>query len=119
MNDQDKNNQIIIYNTEDGETKVEVRMKDETVWLSLKQMAELFDCSADNISLHLKNVYIEGELGENRTSEESSVVQIEGGRSIKRPMVLYNLDAIISVGYRINSLRGTQFRIWATQKLKE
>ena len=119
MNDQDKNNQIIIYNTEDGETKVEVRMKDETVWLSQKQMAELFDCSADNISLHLKNVYIEGELGENRTSEESSVVQIEGGRSIKRPMVLYNLDAIISVGYRINSLRGTQFRIWATQKLKE
>ena len=119
MNDQDKNNQIIIYNTEDGETKVEVRMKDETVWLSQKQMAELFDCSVDNISLHLKNVYIEGELGENRTSEESSVVQIEGGRSIKRPMVLYNLDAIISVGYRINSLRGTQFRIWATQKLKE
>ena len=119
MNDQDKNNQIIIYNTEDGETKVEVQMKDETVWLSQKQMAELFDCSVDNISLHLKNVYIEGELGENRTSEESSVVQIEGGRSIKRPMVLYNLDAIISVGYRINSLRGTQFRIWATQKLKE
>ena len=119
MNDQDKNNQIIIYNTEDGETKVEVRMKDETVWLSQKQMAELFDCSVDNISLHLKNVYLEGELGENRTSEESSVVQIEGGRSIKRPMVLYNLDAIISVGYRINSLRGTQFRIWATQKLKE
>jgi len=119
MNDQDKNNQIIIYNTEDGETKVEVQMKDDTVWLSQKQMAELFDCSVDNISLHLKNVYIEGELGENRTSEESSVVQIEGGRSIKRPMVLYNLDAIISVGYRINSLRGTQFRIWATQKLKE
>ena len=119
MNDQDKNNQIIIYNTEDGETKVEVQMKDDTVWLSQKQMAELFDCSVDNISLHLKNVYIEGELGENRTSEESSVVQIEGGRSIKRPMVLYNLDAIISVGYRINSLRGTQFRIWATQRLKE
>src|SRR3990167_9713701 len=119
MNDQDKNNQIIIYNTEDGETKVEVRMKDETVWLSQKQMAELFDCSVDNISLHLKNVYLEGELGENRTSKESSVVQIEGGRSIKRPIPLYNLDAIISVGYRINSLRGTQFRIWATQKLKE
>jgi len=119
MNDQDKNNQIIIYNTEDGETKIEVRMKDETVWLLQKQMAELFDCSVDNIGLHLKNVYSERELSENRTSEESSVVQVEGGRNINRPVKLYNLDAIISIGYRINSLRGTQFRIWATQKLKE
>lgn len=82
-------------------------------------MSELFDCSVDNVSLHLKNIYIEGELDENRTSEDSSVVQIEGGRQINRPTKLYNLDAIISVGYRVNSLRGTQFRIWATQKLKE
>ena len=82
-------------------------------------MAELFDCSIDNIGLHLKNTYSEGELEEKATSEESSVVQIEGGRSINRPAKLYNLDAIISVGYRINSLRGTQFRIWATQRLKE
>ncbi len=119
MINQDKNNQIIIYNTEDGEIKIEVQMKDETVWLSQKQMAELFDCTVDNISLHLKNVYIEGELAENSTTEESSVVQIEGGRSINRSVKLYNLDAIISIGYRINSLRGTQFRIWATQKLKE
>jgi len=119
MNTQDKNNQIIIYNTADGETKIEVQMKNETVWLSQKQMAELFDCSVDNISLHLKNVYLEGELTENRTAEESSVVQIEGGRQVNRPIALYNLDAIISVGYRINSLRGTQFRIWATRKLKE
>lgn len=119
MKKQDKNNQIIIYNTEDGEAKIEVRMENETVWLSQKQMAELFDCTADNIGLHLKNVYLEGELAENSTTEESSVVQIEGGRSINRPVKLYNLDAIISVGYRINSLRGTQFRIWATQKLKE
>ncbi|MEK7166866.1 MAG: RhuM family protein [Patescibacteria group bacterium] len=119
MNGQDKNNQIIIYNTEDGETKIETQIKDETVWLSQKQMAELFDCSVDNISLHLKNVYSEGELTENLTSEESSVVQIEGGRNVNRPVKLYNLDVIISVGYRINSLRGTQFRIWATQKLKE
>lgn len=115
----DNNNKIIIYNTEDGNTKIEVRMKDETVWLSQKQMAELFDCSVDNISLHLRNVYFEGELNENRTTEDSSVVQKEGDREINRPMRLYNLDAIISVGYRINSLRGTQFRIWATQKLKE
>ena len=119
MNNQDKNNQIIIYNTEGGETKIEVRMKDETVWLSQKQMAELFDCSTDNISLHLKNVYLEGELTENQTTEDSSVVQIEGSRQVNRPVVLYNLDAIISVGYRINSIRGTQFRIWATQKLRE
>jgi hypothetical protein len=119
MNKQDKNNQIIIYNTADGETKVEVRMKGETVWLSQKQMAELFDCSVDNIGLHLKNIYSEGELAENSTSEESSVVQIEGNRRVNRSIIFYNLDAIISVGYRINSLRGTQFRIWATQKLKE
>jgi len=119
MTNQTKNNQIIIYNTEDGETKIEVKMKDETVWLSQKQMAELFDCSVDNIALHLKNVYLEREIDEKRTSEESSVVQKEGARKVKRPVKTYNLDAIISVGYRINSLRGTQFRIWATQKLKE
>lgn len=118
-NDQDKNNQIIIYDTQDGETKVEVLMKNETVWLSQKQMAELFDCSVDNIALHIKNVYVERELDEKRTSEESSVVQKEGYREVKRQVKVYNLDAIISVGYRINSLRGTQFRIWATQKLKE
>ena len=119
VKEQEKNNQIIIYNTEDGQTKIEVRMKDETVWLSQKQMAELFDCSVDNIGLHLKNIYFEGELAENSTSEDSSVVQIEGGRNVNRPVKFYNLDAIISIGYRINSLRGTQFRIWATQKLKE
>jgi len=112
-------NQIIIYNTADGETKIEVRMKDETVWLSQKQMAELFDCSVDNVGLHLKNVYLEGELAEISTSEDSSVVQIEGRRQVNRPIKLYNLDVIISAGYRVNSLRGTQFRIWATQKLKE
>jgi len=115
----EKNNKIIIYNTEDGQTKIEVKMQGETVWLSQKQMSELFDCSMDNISLHLKNVYLEGELDEKRTSEDSSVVQKEGERSVNRPIKFYSLDAIISVGYRINSLRGTQFRIWATQKLKE
>ncbi|MEA3272602.1 MAG: RhuM family protein [Patescibacteria group bacterium] len=116
---EDKNNQIIIYKAEDGKTKIEVQVKDETVWLSQKQMAELFDCSVDNVGLHLKNIYFEGELVENLTSEDSSVVQIEGGRSVNRPIKSYNLDAIISVGYRVNSLRGTQFRIWATQKLRD
>ena len=115
----EKNNQIIIYSTEDGEMKLEVKLENETVWLSQKQMAELFNCSTDNISLHLKNVYFEGELDENLTTEDSSVVQIEGNRKILRAVKLYDLDAIISVGYRINSLRGTQFRIWATQKLRE
>jgi len=112
----EKNNQIIIYNSNDGQTKLEVKLKDETVWLSQKQMAELFDCSTDNIGLHLKNVFLEAELSENSVAEESSVTARDGKNyQVKH----YNLDAIISVGYRINSLRGTQFRIWATQKLKE
>ncbi|MFH0972735.1 MAG: virulence RhuM family protein [Patescibacteria group bacterium] len=94
-------------------------MENETVWLSQKQMAELLACSIDNIALHLKNIYFEGELAENSTTEESSVVQKEGGREVNRPVKFYNLDAIISVGYRVNSLRGTQFRIWATHKLRD
>ena len=113
---QEKNNQIIIYNTEGGETKIEARIKDETVWLSQKQMAELFDCSVDNVGLHLKNIFAEAELSENSVTEESSVTASDGKNYLVKH---YNLDAIISVGYRINSLRGTQFRIWATQKLKE
>ena len=116
MNGQNKNNQIIIYNTKDGETKIEVKMKNENVWLSQKQMAELFDCTVDNISLHLKNIFIEAELSENSVTEDSSVTASDGKNYLVKH---YNLDAIISVGYRINSLRGTQFRIWATQKLKE
>lgn len=114
-----KDGKIIIYSTQDGQAKIEVRLENETVWLTQKQMAELFDCSVDNVALHLKNIYAEHELEENRTSEESSVVQKEGNREVNRPVKIYNLDAIISVGYRVNSLRGTQFRIWATQKLKE
>lgn len=115
----EKNNQIIIYSTEDGGMKLEVKLENETVWLSQKQMAELFNCSTDNISLHLRNVYNEAELSENQTTEDSSVVQKEGHKIVERLVKLYNLDAIISVGYRINSLRGTQFRIWATRKLRE
>jgi hypothetical protein len=117
--EREPNNKIILYKTEDGKNQIEVNLDGETVWLSQKQMAELFDCSIDNVGLHLKNIYSEGELTEKSTSEDSSVVQMEGGRSIRRIVKVYNLDAIISVGYRINSLRGTQFRIWATQKLKE
>lgn len=116
---EENNNKIIIYNTEDGQTKIDVRLEYDTVWLSQKQMAELFDCSIDNVSLHLKNVFVEGELNEDATTEESSIVQKEGNRTISRLLKLYNLDAIISLGYRVNSIRGTQFRIWATQRLKE
>ncbi len=119
MTNRDKTNQIIIYNTEDGETRIEVQVKDETVWLSQKQMAELFDCSVENIIFHLKNVFVSAELSEKATAKDYLVVQKEGKRKVKRLVKIYNLDAIISVGYRINSLRGTQFRIWATQKLKE
>lgn len=115
----EKNNQIIIYSTEDGEMKLEVKLENETVWLSQKQMAELFGCRPRNIGLHLQNVYSEAELSENQTTKDYFLVQKEGSKEVRRPIKHYNLDAIISVGYRVNSLRGTQFRIWATQKLRE
>ena len=117
MNEKGKN--ILLYTSPDGALKMEVSIDGETVWLSQKQMAELFGCSSDNAGLHLKNIFKEGELEELATTEESSVVQKEGNRAVSRPITLYNLDAIISVGYRVNSVRGTQFRIWATKKLKE
>ena len=108
---------IKIYQVEDGQTEIEVKLHDETVWLSQKQMSELFDKDSDTIGLHLKNIYKSGELQEAATTEESSVVQIEGKRKVKRKIRIYNLDAIISVGYRVNSKRGTQFRIWANKVL--
>ncbi len=94
-------------------------IKDETIWLTQKAMAELFGCSVDNISLHLKNIYEDGELTTDATTEEFSTVQQEGLRMVNRKRSFYNLDAIISVGYRVNSRRATQFRIWATGVLKE
>ena len=114
-----ENNKIIIYNAEDGNTKIEVRLENETVWLSQRQMAELFQTTVANINQHTGNIVKEGELQEIPTIKKSLIVQKEGNRSIRRETVFYNFDMIISVGYRINSLRGTQFRIWATQKLKE
>jgi hypothetical protein len=111
--------EIILYQTPDSLTVLDVRLKNETIWLTQKQMAELFDCSADNVGLHLKNIYKEKELDEKATAEEFSVVQIEGKRKISRKLSLYNLDAIISVGYRVNTKRGTQFRIWANKVLKD
>jgi len=110
------NSQIVIYKAKDGQTKIDVRFDGETVWLSQRQMAELFDCSIDNVSLHLKNIFKEAELSEKSVVEEFSLTATDGKNySVKH----YNLDAIISVAYRVNSMRGTQFRIWATQKLRE
>lgn len=110
---------IRIYQSEDGQTEVQVKFDNETVWLSQRQMAQLFDKDTDTIGLHLKNIFESGELDELSTTEESSVVQKEGKRNIKRQLKFYNLDAIISVGYRVNSKRGIQFRIWANKVLKE
>lgn len=110
---------IQIYLSANGQTEVSVKFTDETVWLSQKQMAELFGKDSDTISLHLKNIYKSGELDEISTTEESSVVQQEGKRKVKRKVRLYNLDAIISVGYRVNSKQGVQFRMWANKILKE
>lgn len=114
MNGQNKNNQIIIYNTEDGETKIEVRMKDETVWLTQDQMADLFDKAKSTINEHIQNIYDEKEI-----ILEETMRKFGNSEFTTKPTNYYNLDVIISVGYRVKSLRGTQFRIWATQKLKE
>lgn len=111
--------EMLIYQSEDGNTKVEVRMEGESVWLTLNQLAELFQTTKQNISLHIKNIYSEAELQEAATVKEYLTVQQEGNRSVKRALDYYNLDMIISVGYRVNSHRGTQFRIWATQRLRE
>lgn len=111
--------QFLLYNAKEEEVFVNALVKDETIWLTQKAMAELFDCSTDNISLHLKNIYNDGELFELETTEEFSAVQKEGLREVKRMLKFYNLDAIISVGYRVNSKKATNFRIWATSVLKE
>ena len=111
-------NQIIVYQPNET-VRLDVRLENETVWLTQSQMATLFGCSTDNVGLHLKNIYSCGELDKEATTEESSVVQIEGRRKVSRKVCLYNLDAIISVGYRVNSILGVKFRQWATRVLKE
>ena len=103
-------NQIAVYQTPDGSINIEVLYANENIWLSQKRMAELFGCSSDNISLHLKNIYQEKELDMAATAEEFSVVQKEGKRKVSRAVTCYSLEAIIAVGYRVNSQRGTQFR---------
>jgi hypothetical protein len=110
---------IKIFQTEDGKTEIQVVVQEETVWLSQKQMAELFEKDTDTIGLHLKNIYKSGELIEKATTEDYSVVQKEGNRNVTRTLKHYNLDAVISIGYRVNSKRGIQFRIWANQVIKD
>lgn len=111
--------QIEIFQTKDKESVVHVRFASDTVWLNQKQMAGLFDKDSDTIGLHLRNMYSEEELDESSTTEFFSVVQMEGSRAVNRKIKFYNLDAILSVGYRVNSKRGTQFRQWATKRLKD
>jgi len=111
--------EIILYKTEDGNVKIDTIFQNETIWLTQNSMAELFGVNTPAISKHLKNIYEEGELQKEATVSKMETVQIEGERQITRIKDFYNLDAIIAVGYRVNSKRATQFRIWATAILKE
>lgn len=113
------NSNIVMYTTEDGLTKIEVTFENDTVWLSLEQMAELFQRDKSTVSRHIKNIFAEGELKQRATVAKFATVQMEGNRQVTRDIEYYNLDVIISVGYRVKSLRGTQFRIWASSVLKE
>ena len=111
--------EVLVYEAPDRELCVEVRLEGETVWLTQRQMAEVFDTSTDNVGLHLKNIYSDSELQSEATTEDFLVVQTEGKRRIQRSIRHYNLDAIISVGYRVNSKQGARFRQWATRTLRE
>ena len=113
------NSEIIIYQTEDGQTKIEVTMEEDTVWLCQTQMCELFQRDKSVISRHINNIFKEGELKRDSTVAKNAIVQNEGNRNVRREVEYYNLDVIISVGYRVKSHRGTQFRIWATERLRE
>ena len=110
---------IVVYEAPDGSAQVEVRLEHETVWLSLNQMAELFGRDKSVISRHLRNVFRSGELEREATVAKNATVQREGGREVTREIEHFNLDAILSVGYRVNSKRGTQFRVWATRILRD
>ena len=114
-----KEHEIVLYQIDKTNICVSVFFREETFWMTQKAMAELFDCSTDNISLHLKNIFREEELDEKSTTEFFSVVQKEGNRNVSRNVKCYNLDAIIAVGYRVNSKKATRFRQWATKTLKE
>ncbi len=115
----EKPTNILIYQAEDGKTHINVRMEGDTVWLTQSAMAELFQTSSQNITMHIRNIYAEGELSEEATCKDYLQVQSEGGRDVQRALKHYNLEMIIAVGYRVKSHRGTQFRRWATERLRE
>src|SRR3990167_9677894 len=119
MKKNNQTSQIVIYKTEEGRIKIDVRFENEAVWLTQNALAELFQTTKNNISLHVKNIFEEGELNQSATVKKSLTVQIEGLRKINRELEYYNLDLIISVGYRIKSKLATAFRIWATKHLRE
>lgn len=112
-------NEIIIYQSDEMTERIEVKLEDETVWLSQEQMAMLFKQTKQNISLHINNCFKENELDRNSTVKENLTIRNEGKRKIRRKINLYNLDVVISVGYRVKSKQGTQFRIWANQVIKD
>lgn len=118
MNSSELDNKIVIYQTADGKTQLDVKLENETVWLTQAQMAELFNSSKANVSEHIKHIYQDGELDENSTVRKFRTVRLEGSRQVARNVTYYNLDLIISLGYRVNTKRGIQFRQWATNVLK-
>ena len=111
--------EVLVYEAPDGDVRVEVKLDRDTVWLTQRQMSELFDTTPENVLMHLKNIYADGELEEPATAKDFLAVRTEGKRQVQRRLKHYNLDAIISVGYRVNSRRGVRFRQWATQTLRE
>jgi hypothetical protein len=113
------NGELILYATEDGQARVQLRAEGGTVWLTQLEMAELFQTSIPNINIHIKNIFAEGELSEQSTIKQDLIVRQEGRRAVRRWVQLYNLDVIVAVGYRARSHRGTQFRRWATPHLRE
>ncbi|HAN97344.1 MAG TPA: hypothetical protein DCQ98_07905 [Planctomycetaceae bacterium] len=115
----DDSGEFILYQTEDGQTRIDVRMAGETVWLSQKAIADLFQTTKQNVSQHLQAIYEEGELRPEATVKKYLTVRTEGNREVSRNVDHYSLDAILAVGYRVRSHRGTQFRIWATERLRE
>ena len=114
-----ENSNFIMYTTDDGQVEIEVRLEDENVWLTQNAMAELFNTTTSNINMHIKNIYTENELNEVSTIKDSLIVRQEGNRKVERNIKFYNLDLIIAVGYRVKSVRGTQFRIWANKLIRE
>lgn len=118
MNDA-PHSQLILYRTQDGQTRIQCRFENENVWLTQASLAELFETTPQNITQHLRAIYAEAELQESATCKQYLQVRLEGGRQIQRSLRHYNLEAILAVGYRVRSQRGTQFRQWATARLKE